>query len=342
LKGADGTETKFNGPFDERYVVRPGELLIGMDGEFGCYAWNGGRALLNQRVCRLQDFSSDLEPRFLYYGINKYLKEIEDRTGFTTVKHLSSKQIANIAFPVPPLPEQQRIVAILDEAFEGLALAAANAEKNLKNARELFGRHLNSIFERAGNRWDEQPLGRISDFQGGSQPPKSEFLAEPREGYVRLLQIRDFKSDKYAVYIAASKKNRMCTEADVMIGRYGASVGQIHRGKAGAYNVALIKTIPDISVVDREFFYFYLNSRLFQDALSLIADRSAQAGFSKEDIRSFPVPLPSLPEQRKIVEHIVGLDRETQALGAIQERKLQVISDLKQSLLAKAFAGDLT
>ena len=97
--------------------------------------------------------------------------------------------------------------------------------------------------------WKNVNLGQVSDFQGGSQPPKSTFIDEPRDGYIRLLQIRDFKSDHRAVYITVSKKNRTCKSDDIMIGRYGASVGQIHRGKAGVYNVALIKTIPNEKLI---------------------------------------------------------------------------------------------
>lgn len=147
LKDGRITETRYSGTFDKRYIVKSGDFLIGMDGEFGCHEWKGGTALLNQRVCRLQDFSEKLEPRFLFYGISKYLKEIENSTTYTTVKHLSSKQISNIDIPLPPLAEQQRIVAILDEAFAGLATATANAEKNLKNAREVFVSYLQSVFD---------------------------------------------------------------------------------------------------------------------------------------------------------------------------------------------------
>jgi restriction endonuclease S subunit len=97
-----------------------------MDGEFGCYQWRGKVALLNQRVCRLQNFAVGLYARFVYYGINSYLKAIEDVTGYATVKHLSSRQILNINFPVPPFSEQQRIVGILDEAFGGVETAKTN------------------------------------------------------------------------------------------------------------------------------------------------------------------------------------------------------------------------
>lgn len=150
--------------------------------------------------------------------------------------------------------------------------------------------------------WTTEKLGDVCDFQGGSQPPKSQFIKTCENGYVRLLQIRDFTSDEKAVFIPESAKNRICSEDDVMIGRYGASVGQIHRGKSGAYNVALIKTIPDVSRLDRDFFYYYLTSSLFQQPLASVAvTRSAQAGFGKADIADFPIPIPELPEQRRIV-----------------------------------------
>jgi type I restriction enzyme S subunit len=149
--------------------------------------------------------------------------------------------------------------------------------------------------------WQTKMLGDICDFEGGSQPPKSEFVYAPCEGYVRFLQIRDFGSDKHATFIPESKKNRLCMETDIMIGRYGASVGKILTGKVGAYNVALIKTIPNISIIDRRFFYHYLVSDMFQEILMNVADRSAQNGFGKEDIFGFPVPVPPLPEQQRIV-----------------------------------------
>ena len=148
LKVGTETETRFSGEFDKKYLVKAGDLLIGMDGEFGCYEWKGNLALLNQRVCRLEGFASNLFPKFLFYGLNSYLKAIEDVTGYTTVKHLSSKQILEIEFPLPVIAEQERIVAILDEAFDGIATAKANAEKNLQNARTLFESNLQTIFSK--------------------------------------------------------------------------------------------------------------------------------------------------------------------------------------------------
>src|SRR5689334_3438943 len=125
-------------------------------------------------------------------------------------------------------------------------------------------------------------LGEVCEFEGGSQPPKAQFIHEHKPGYVRFLQIRDFGSDKNITYIPQSKKNRLCNEDDILIGRYGASVGKILTNKAGAYNVALMKTIPNREVLDRSWFYNYLISDEFQRPLLNVADRSAQAGFSKD------------------------------------------------------------
>ena len=149
--------------------------------------------------------------------------------------------------------------------------------------------------------WQTKKLGDVCDFEGGSQPPKSEFIYDEKPGYVRFLQIRDFGSDKNITYIRHSKKNRLCTENDILIGRYGASVGKILTDKAGAYNVALMKTIPNLEVLDQSWFYHFLISDEFQKPLLNVADRSAQAGFSKDDIYNFSVPVPPLAEQQRIV-----------------------------------------
>jgi type I restriction enzyme, S subunit len=186
--------------------------------------------------------------------------------------------------------------------------------------------------------WSVMKLGEVCDFEGGSQPPKSQFIYEPKDGYVRFLQIRDFGSYKNITYIPHSPKNRLCTENDILIGRYGASVGKILTGKAGAYNVALMKTDPDLSVLNREWFHSYLLSSEFQDRLLNVAARSAQAGFSKDDIFNFPVPVPPLPEQ----ERIVGiLDKAFDGIAkakATAEANLQNARALFQSHLQTVFS----
>lgn len=125
------TQTKYNNnDYDEKYIVENGDLIIGMDGEFNAVTWNGGSALLNQRVCKLIP-NNDILPSYLFHLIQNPLKEIEDYTTFTTVKHISSKQILDILIPLPPLEEQQKIVAKLD-AIQKSIQDAKNLIESLK------------------------------------------------------------------------------------------------------------------------------------------------------------------------------------------------------------------
>jgi len=278
---------------------------------------------------------------YMLVVIEEAIKEAGDGCGGQT--ELARSVLAerfSVSYP-ESLPEQQRIVALLDEAFAGLATAKANAERNLQNARALFESHLQSVFSQRGEGWPTKQLGEVCDFQGGSQPPKSEFVYEPRAGYVRFLQIRDYASDRHLTYIPESSKNRLCNADDIMIGRYGASVGKILTGRAGAYNVALVKTIPDLRVLDRDFFFNYLASGAFQGCLADVAARSAQNGFSKDDIYGFPVPAPPLSEQRMVIEQLNPLEVETQHLTHLYERKLAALEELKKTLLHQAFNGEL-
>ena len=186
--------------------------------------------------------------------------------------------------------------------------------------------------------WLTNKLGDICDFQGGSQPPKSVFIQEEKDGYIRLLQIRDFKSDDKAIYIPETKKNRICKNDDVMLARYGASVGQVHRGKSGAYNVALIKTIPNTDIIDKDFLYLYLHSESFQKRLMSVAERSAQAGFSKADISPFEVSVPRIPEQKRIVAILDQAFADIEQARAKTEQNLKNARELFESYLQQVFS----
>ena len=107
---------------------------------------------------------------------------------------------------------------------------------------------------KSGKNWSLCKLGAICDFIGGSQPPKDDFIYEPKEGYIRLIQIRDYKSDKHLTFIPKTSAKRFCSKEDVMIGRYGPPLFQILRGIEGAYNVALIKAMPKSpQIIDKDF-----------------------------------------------------------------------------------------
>lgn len=184
----------------------------------------------------------------------------------------------------------------------------------------------------------EYRLSEICDFQGGSQPPKDEWIKEPKEGYIRMLQIRDFtKSRDVAVeYVKCSKKLRYCDNNDILIGRYGASVGKILTGLCGAYNVALIKAIPNETIISKAYIRLVFESPSFQQLLQKVCgQRTAQAGFSKEDIAEFSVIVPPLLEQQRIVNILNAEFAKIDALKENAEKNLQNAKELFQAVLRK-------
>ena len=133
--GSDDSQTFYSGEFESKYLVQPGELLIGMDGDFNCARWRGKPSLLNQRVCKVSTSSAAYEDRFLDFVLPGYLKAINDATSSITVKHLSSRTIQDIPLPCPPIDEQREIVAELEKQFSRLDEAVANLQRVKANLK---------------------------------------------------------------------------------------------------------------------------------------------------------------------------------------------------------------
>ncbi len=191
--------------------------------------------------------------------------------------------------------------------------------------------------DRLPDTWRNVPFGSFCDFAGGTQPPKSTFKHAQTDGYIRLLQIRDFETDKHAVYVPGNKRLRVIKAGDISIARYGASVGRILTGKSGAINVAIMTTLPDKSQVSKAFLRFALCHEDFQRYLTGLGGRAAQAGFNQGELSRFRFPLPPLPEQRNIAK-LLGLLQ--QAIEQ-QERLLQLAAELKKALLRQLFTQGL-
>jgi type I restriction enzyme S subunit len=155
------------------------------------------------------------------------------------------------------------------------------------------------------------PLSKVCDIVGGSQPPKTDFIYQDKPEYIRLIQIQDYKSDKRKTYIPKSKAKRFCSKEDIMIGRYGPPIFQILRGLDGAYNVALMKASPkDDKVLDREYLYYFLQNKSLLDYIISNSERTAgQDGVRKELLDEYPIPLPPLEEQKRIVAIAQKADR---------------------------------
>ena len=336
LRGAVSTETRYNGEYDPRYLVEAGDLLIGMDGEFRCYEWMGAPALLNQRVCRLQIHATGLAKRFLLYGINSYLADIESKTGFTTVKHLSSKSISSIGFPLPPLPEQQRIVGILDEAFEKLAIAKANTEKNLQNAQDLFESQLGSSYAKYCLHHECVALETLI----GSGVVKL--------GRGKIISKRDLQMTPGAYPVYSSAR-----ENDGKFGEYGLFMfdedlitwsvdggGRLFYRPRHRFSVTNVGGFLRILRNDKlDYRYLHLVLTHLHSTLRFDWVRKAHPSVIRKLYDQ--IPLAPIPDQRAFVASLDAIEGEVARLQDAYRAKGLELERLRESLLRQAFAGEL-
>lgn len=329
-----------------RGKLKSGDFLFclrGSLGKFGVYRSSQPAAIASSLVIIRTE--ANLLPEYFSHYLRSDLcaAEISRLAAGAAQPNLGANDLKTFEIPIPPLEEQKRIVAVLDAAFEGLTRAKENAEANLQNARELFESGLEDVLERACEDGIHATLGNVCEFVGGSQPPKSEFLDAPSPDAIRLIQIRDYKSNDKAVYIPKNLARRFCAADDVMIGRYGPPLFQILRGIEGSYNVALMKAVPDPSLITKDFLYYFLRNKKILRYIVDASDRAAgQIGINKKTIEPYPIAVPSFEIQSGAVKSLVNLEDETSKLVAHAKAKLRDIADLRQSLLQKAFAGELT
>lgn len=188
--------------------------------------------------------------------------------------------------------------------------------------------------------WVEVPFTQIFDANGGGQPPKSEFINEPKKGYIRLLQIRDFGDKPVPTFIPIKPNQRTCEADDILIARYGASIGRIVTGQKGSYNVALAKVkIP--TLMNKKYVKGVLESSIFQSPI-LALQRTAQNGFNKNDLAEIFIPIPPRLEQDRIVAKIDTLMVQVETMQKSMKRIPQLLKDFRQQVLTQAVTGKLT
>lgn len=181
--------------------------------------------------------------------------------------------------------------------------------------------------------WDALTIDDIAIFSGGSQPPRSTFIHIPQAGYIRLIQIRDYKTSDFETYIPIQLARKLCSRHDIMIGRYGPPIFQILRGIEGAYNVALIKAVPK-SCVYREYLYYFLSCDKLFDFIDKLSQRSSgQTGVELPALKAYPVPLPPIEEQTAIANALSDVDALIGSLEALIAKKQAIKTATMQQLL---------
>ncbi|WP_226390330.1 restriction endonuclease subunit S [Penaeicola halotolerans] len=301
------------------------EKFWNVDTAFGLYPKNGYDPKFINYLCQTIDFKS--------------------RNRGTTIPSLVKSDLITIDVPfISTLPEQQRIVSILDETFAAIAKAKANAEQNLKNAKELFDSYLQGVFENKADGWEEKTLGQLCVFTQGIQ--RDVKLQSEIEGanQVRFLRIVDYtQGNEPPRYIDFPGDKYILNTDDVALVRYGASTGFVCRGLEGALANNLFRVIPkSTEKLTTDFLFIYLNSPIFQNVIKATMNGAAMPAISFGLIEEIPFPLPPLKSQQTIVRQLDALRTETQKLEAVYQKKIDDLEELKKSILQKAFSGQLS
>jgi len=328
LKNGITTQTKYSGDFDDSYLVKSGDLLIGMDGEFKCYEWKGSPALLNQRVCRIQNINETFDLKYLYYGINSYLKAIEDVTGYTTVKHLSSSTILNIEFPVPSLEKQREIVEKLDSAFAEIDSLEANLELSDDKANQLLQSLLSAEYRLEGI--PVVPLEKLVDILDSQRIP-----INSTERLQRLGKVPYYGATGQVGTIDKAIFN----ETLILLGEDGVPFFDSTKHKA--YEISgpawvnnhahVLRAKP--KMVNQRYLLHFLNIFNYTGYVN----GATRLKLTQGDMKRIPVPHPNMETQEKIVVKIDSAFEGIRKLTEQINQKKDFALALRQSLLSNAF-----
>ena len=260
------------------------------------------------------------------------------------IPHIYFKDYKNEPFLWMPLPEQQRIVSILDEAFAAIAKAKANAEQNLKNAKELFESYLQGVFENGS--WEKKELRELTTILGDGLHGTPKYTIDGEYYFINGNNLNDgkieFKENTKRIDIDEFNKHKKnLTNRTVLVSINGTL------GNVAFYNgekIILGKSACYFNLkenIDKGFVKYVLSSRYFIDYAHREATGATIKNVSLKSMREFKVPFPPLKEQQTIVRQLDALRAESQKLEAVYQKKIDDLEELKKSILQKAFAGEL-
>lgn len=285
----------------------------------------------------------------LYQVLSCSFKEqLESQASGTTVPIVNKSKFNSIEIVLPPLSEQQRIVAILDEAFEAIAAARANAEQNRQNSRALFESYLQSVFSQRGKGWVDTTIGadvKFIDYRGKT-PVKTECgvrlitAKNVKMGYIQETPMEFIASEGYSNWMTRGipKKGDVLFTTEAPL----ANVAQLDTDEPVAFAQRVIIMQPNATKLNSTFLKYLLLSQPIQQRIRTKGTGATVQGIKASLLKQIDISFPpSLSEQQQIVEQLDSLRDKTLRLESLYQRKIAALDELRQSLLQQAFSGQL-
>lgn len=332
-------------------MVHPGDFLLSNSMSFGRPYIMKTSGCIHDGWLVLSDKSGLFHQDYLYHflGSTAAYKQFDSRAAGSTVRNLNIDLVRTVEIPLPPLPEQERIVAILDEAFAAIATATANAEKNLANARELFESYMGTAIDPSQNGWEIRELQqdvKFIDYRGKTPQKTESGLRLITAKNVRMGKLNEHPAefvseDSYESWmtrgIPAPGDVLFTTEAPLGL------VCQLDTEERVVFAQRIITLQPDRSVIDPAFLHYALRSPLVQESLHANATGATAQGIKASRLKKIEIPIPTnLDDQKNLAKELEQCERDCLNIELLESEKLQQLTNLKQSLLQKAFTGELT
>lgn len=331
-------------------LTPPNSVILSTRAPIGHLAISTVEIAVNQG-CRILVPKNNLDAQFLFFYLLGRKKELISLGTGTTFLELGAKALKGFSMPVPPMEEQERIVEILDQAFEAIDKAKANITRNLANARELFQSRLNEIFSNPPADWEVKPLGEVCDLENGDRGknyPKPTDLADNGVPWVNAGDLSEgFCEVTTANHITTGAYERLSRGkfkgGDVLFCLRGSlgKHGQVRSGDFGAIASSLI-IIKTSSYLDSCFLNHWLNCGFCKTQIDKYAGGAAQPNLGGKDLGRFHFPVPSQAEKATIVDHLEKLEQQVKGLKMNYQSQLNNLEELRQSILEQAFEGKLT
>lgn len=292
-----------------------------------------------------------LNGKFLYYYLHSIVDLLQSLGTGTTFKELSSTKLREVPVVVPPLPQQQRIVGILDKAFDGIATAKANAEKNRLNAKALFESISLSLFADGDAGWSEKTLEELVDdncslsygiVQPGDEHPGGLPIIRPTDLRAKVIELEGLK--RIAPELAESYRRTTLRGRDLLLCVRGSTgIVSIASAELAGANVTrgIVPIHFDSSLILQGLGYHLLRSEMVQSQIRAKTYGAALMQINIGDLRKIVVPVPPKSEQKALIETLDQTEKETEHLASTYQQKLTKLNELKNSLLRQAFTGAL-
>jgi type I restriction enzyme, S subunit len=334
------------------HKVEPDDILMVAYRHIG-RVFRGAKGAFNVALCKISNKDrSIIDDDYLFYIIpTEFVRgELMKQAERSLIPSMSVKHLAEIEIPVPPLSEQKRIVSIVDEAFEAIDIAIDNTKQNLTNARELFESYLNSrLFNVVSGKATQTLLcitDLIIDCEHKTAPIQEEGIPSIRtpnigKGHLIFDGVYRVSEETYELWTRRGKPEA----GDLILAREApaGNVGVIPPGAKVCLGQRTVLIRPNKKIIDSHFLAFLLLHPIVQKRLLDKSTGATVQHVNMKDIRGLSMSeLPSIQAQKVCVEELEHLKLETQRLEAIYQEKLAALTELKQSILQKAFTGELT